>query len=352
MHKQSPPQFHRKGSFRTAKALIIIMTLTKLAEIAGTSVSTISKAFSGSKEISEETRERIFKIAKELDCFDKYYKAPRSRPMIALLPPEPESEYYGREIGMLERELNARGADTLIAFTRFDCKQEARLFRELVYGMKVDGIILWSSGVQINNPDEIPLVAITSYDKVTKNADAVKIDIESGMLELVKTIKEYGHTQIGFIGESLTTSKELKFKDAMRRVGLPIHNKYISVSNNRFAKAGEYGMRELIERNAVPSVIVAAYDPIAYGAMQYAKKRGYRIPDDISFVGMDDISTTPYLGIPLSSVHINFEDVCPQIVDLIFKRIENRHYRSRTKIIVPVTVNIRKSLKHINKNIK
>lgn len=321
------------------------MTLTKLAELAGTSVATVSKAFSGSKEIGEKTRERIFDIAKEHGCFDKYYKAPRKRPIIALMPPEPESEYYGREIGLLERTLNAHGADTIIVFTRFDREQEERMFRELAYGMKVDGIILWGTGRLIKNPDELPLIAITGTNELPQNADAVRVDIYGGILNLIKTVKEYGHTEIGFIGESLTASKELDFKKAMRQIGLPIYEKYIASSSERFLRAGEDCMRQLIERGSVPSVIFAAYDQIAYGAMRYAQKCGYRVPDDISFVGIDDISLAPYLDIPLSSLHIDFETGCEKIAELIFKRIENRHYRARSEIGIPVTVNLRESLK-------
>ncbi len=323
------------------------MTLTKLAQMANTSVATVSKAFAGSREISDETKERIFKIAKELDCFDKYYKAPRSRPLIALLPPEPESEYYGREIGLIERALSQRGADTIIAFTRFDPEQEARLFRELAYGMKVDGIILWGYGSLINNPDELPLVAISNNKRLPPNSDAVRVDMERAMTELAYAIKDYGHTEVGFIGERLTATKEQRFKSALRRTGIAVHNKYFVTSDKRFAQAGKDCMRQLIERGTVPSVIVAAYDQIAYGAMKYAKEQGYMIPDDVSFVGMDDISSAPYLGTSLSSIHTDFETVCPEITDLIFRRMENRHYRKREEIHVPVKVNIRESLKRL-----
>lgn len=323
------------------------MTLTRLAQMANTSVATVSKAFSGSREISEETKERIFSLAKELGCFDKYYKAPRSRPLIALMPPEPESEYYGREIGLIERALSQKGADTIIAFTRFDREQEARLFRELAYGMKVDGIILWGQGTKIKNPDELPLVVISSSKQLPSNSDVVRIDLESAILNLTSIIKDYGHIEVGFIGERLTMGKEQKFKSALRRTGLPVHNKYIAVSTARFADAGEDCMKQLIDRNAVPSVIVAAYDQIAYGAMKYAREHGYKIPEDVSFIGMDDISSAPYLDTSLSSLHTDFESVCPQIVDLIFRRMENRHYKGRVEISVPVKVNIRESLKRL-----
>jgi len=81
--------------------------------------------------------------------------------------------------------------------------------------------------------------------------------------------------------------------------------------------------------------------------MRYAREKGYRIPDDISFVGMDDITAATYFDVPLSSIHLGYEEVCEEICDLVFKRIENRHYRSRNLITVPVTVNVRESLKRL-----
>ena len=103
-------------------------------------------------------------------------------------------------------------------------------------------------------------------------------------------------------------------------------------------------MRQLISRGTVPGVIIAAYDQIAYGAMKYAECQGYRIPQDVSFVGIDDISPAPYLGIPLASLHVDFEEVCEQIAALILKRIENRHFRGKNEIVAPVKVVVRESL--------
>lgn len=323
------------------------MTLTNIAEMAGTSVATVSKAFAGSHEISEETKEKIFRIAKELGCFDKYYKAPRKQPLIAIMVPEIDSECYGIYAGVFEREFNKMGADTIVACTRFNRDREERLFRELAYGMKVDGILLWGSGAKIKNPDNIPLIIFDETGSLVSNADLVGVDLTMAMVRLAETIKEYGHTSVGFIGERLTTGKSARFIKAMRRVGLAVRKENIYSSEKRFAEAGEDCMRELLGRGSLPSVIVAAYDQIAYGAIKYARKAGYKIPEDISFVGMDDISSTEYFDIPLSSIHVGYEVSCKEICELIFAKIDNKHYRQRRKITVPVEVNIRESLRRI-----
>ena len=324
------------------------MTLENIAKAAGVSVGTVSKAFRGSPEISKKTRDAIFKIAKDNGCFDKYYKVPRHRPIIALLAPEPEGEYYGNEIGILERALFLRGADTVIAFTRFSPEKEVRLFRIFAYEMKVDGFVIWSSGELIKNPYKIPLVALTSGKKAPENADVIYVDIEDAIFRLAEKLKSFGHSNVGFICDKITVGKEKLLKRAMRKVGLPVHDKYMITSKERFDKAGIDGMKRLIDSGNIPSVIVTAYDEIAYGAMRYAEDRGYKIPDDISFVGMEELSSTKYIGVSLTSMHAELEKASDVIADIIFRKIENKHYKERSEITIPVTIEMRDSLKNLN----
>ena len=65
-----------------------MMTLSKLAKLAHVSVSTASKAFSESPDISSETREMIFSIAKAQGCFKKFYNAKYPKLVIAVIAPE------------------------------------------------------------------------------------------------------------------------------------------------------------------------------------------------------------------------------------------------------------------------
>ena len=235
--------------------------------------------------------------------------------------------------------------DAVIAFSRFDPMREAELFREFAYKMKVDGIILFGGGKDIRNPDEIPLVIFSGSSSTSVNADVIKTDLMSGIVTLLQTIKSMGHTEIGFIGEPLTKGKQKIFLNSLRQVGLPVREEFIVTSKKRFMEAGEDGMRTLIARNALPSVIIAAYDQIALGAMHVAVRHGYRIPDDISFAGIDDITPSSYLDVPLTSLRVDFESVADKVIELILSRIENPHRRSQAPITVPVEVIVRDSLK-------
>lgn len=328
------------------------MTLQEIAALANTSVSTVSKAFSGGRDVGKETRERVFAIARQNGCFEKYYKGPREKKVIAVLCPETESENYGRLVGLFEQALSLRDADTILAITRFDPAREARLFSELVYRLRIDGMILIGGGSEIKNPDELPLVILgQSKSKCRNNADYVSNEISQAIDEAVRTLKEYGHRRVGFIGEALTESKMKAFRQSMRRHGLPLYEKYLVTDSARFAEAGKGGMQTLLDRcsgGELPTAVLAAYDQIAFGAMRCAQKNGLRVPEDMSFIGIDDISVTDYLGVPLSSIRVRLEDVCEQVIDLLFRRIENRHYREWQEIVIPARLQLRDSVRKLN----
>ena len=149
------------------------------------------------------------------------------------------------------------------------------------------------------------------------------------------------------------------------RIGIPsgVQSSFFSIANIVLTNGiNSFGMPEMITAyticNNIDAITYVACNSFmqasltftgqTYGAMKYARDMGYRIPDDISFIGMDDITATAYFDVPLSSIHAGYEEVCGKICDLIFKRMENRYYRSRELITVPVTVNIRESLKKLN----
>ena len=117
------------------------MTLKDIAKITETTASTVSKAFRDSKEISEETKAKIFDAARALGCLEKYYRGKRGGKIVGIICPEPESETYGITVGAIERALHKRGVETLVGISRFDAKRARDIYSSMVYRARVDGII-------------------------------------------------------------------------------------------------------------------------------------------------------------------------------------------------------------------
>ena len=103
------------------------MTLTKIAQLAHVSVSTASKAFSMSNDVNEQTREKIFEIARENGCFKKYYRAEYPRFVIAVICPEFKSTHYAHLLSLIQKHLSENNCEICVAATDFSDRKSTRL---------------------------------------------------------------------------------------------------------------------------------------------------------------------------------------------------------------------------------
>ena len=103
------------------------MNLTKLAKLANVSVSTVSKAFADSEEISHATKQMIFDLAREHGCFEKYYKPHYAKKLIAVICPEILGLHYTQMATYFEREINASGGTMALSVSNFSAKAQQEL---------------------------------------------------------------------------------------------------------------------------------------------------------------------------------------------------------------------------------
>lgn len=307
------------------------MNLTTLAKLAGVSVATVSKAFSGSREISEETREKIFSIAREHNCFDKYNKNKFDKKVIAVIAPELGSDYYNTILSILNREITEQNGIMTVSIGNFSAEKENELFAYYSSYCKADGIIIVAPKSIIKNDERIPAVTI-GHLKSSENVDLIRLDMREAIHDAVAYLKSKGHTKIGFVGEALTLSKLNAFRAAMCEELLPVRNEWMKTVNERFEKAGILATDQLLAEKEMPTAILAAYDYIAIGIIKRLKQKGYRVPEDISVIGMDDISIAPFLETSLSSIRTHTEDACRTAVELIMKKTKNQYFCSKNEI--------------------
>lgn len=323
------------------------MTLKTIAALTGTTVSSVSKAFRDSKEISKETKEKIYDTAKKLGCFDKYYRGKGTKRVIGIILPEPESETYGIAVGKIENALRERGAEVLIGISRFSKDRARDLYSYMIHRAGVDGIVLFGEINGLKKAEYVPTVIISETEHEGFVGTDIVINLKEAMNDLVSLLKKRGYRRIGFIGEGLTSSRLNAFKHSMRTNGLPLHEDMIFVAkHSRFAEAGMDGMKAFIDSGVIPEVIITAYDNIAFGAMKVAKENGYSIPDDIAFVGINDIDTSEYVSTSLTSIDTSYEEVAASAADILLKRIDNKENKRLPKSLnIPARIKVRESMK-------
>ncbi len=325
---------------------MINMNYEKLAQLANVSIGTVSKAFSGSKEISEKTRNKIFALAKKHDCFEKYYKAKREKKVVAVICPELKSSYYTDIVSRIEKKLTERSVIMSIFLSNFEAKKESEIISYLLSSKTVDGIMIIASSTLVKFNKDVAIVAINTSRK-NSQVDCVNVAFKDTLIETVKYLKDCGHTNIAFIGESLTKSRLNLFNIAMNENALIVNPNWIFIEKTRFEQAGKCAIDKIMQLTDKPTAIICAYDNIALGAIDAIKKHGKSVPEDFSIIGIDDIPISSHSNVSLTSIKSNNAVLCDIAVDLVLKKIESKFFSLREKINLKTELVIRNSVKKI-----
>ncbi len=298
------------------------MNLAKLAKLAHVSVSTVSKAFSGSREISEETREMILNLAKETGCFEKYYKPKYGRKLIAVICPELLGVHYSAMATCIERNIAEKGGTMLLSFSNFSPKAQRELIEYYTTFAHTDGIIVIEPTEKIRTSSKIPIVQI-SLGEDTGNVHTVNMEIAPGMRAALRHLKQMGHTKIGFIGETHTPMEYEVFCTYMKENELAVLPEFLSINEHRFYDCGYYGMEELLKRAERPTAVFGAYSHVSLGMLQKLREAQLRVPEDISVLCMDDIEVSPYRDVELASIRMHLTTLCDEAVSLLYQSFQS-----------------------------
>lgn len=325
------------------------MTMRKFAEMIGFAPSTVSKAFSESREISRATKDEIFAKAKELGCFEQFFKKAERDSAVALLCPELSSEYYCEIIKLLNDAFAAEKIRTVISMTGFSLDEENSQIGYFASEQRVDGIVVIEGQSVAKKFASIPTVYLNPFSE-NPFADTVNIDFFSGICEAIWNFKINGHRDIAYIGEPLTEDKRQFFLQAMNTYGLSVKPEWTVVSDRRGEEAGFCEAEKLFASGYFPTAILAAYDDIALGVIRSLESHGKKVPQNCSLVGIDNSRFAADRHISLSSISGNVEELCEKTVQIMLEKIRKRNFYSVQKISLRSTLIDRGSIKKAKLN--
>ncbi len=313
------------------------MTLTELARLAYVSTSTASKAFSMSPEVSEQTRNMIFDIAKKHGAFKKFYRSEYPNCVIALICPEFDSSYYSALISAFQESLASLNAELTVASSDFSPESIEKLIKYYDKYQTVDGIILINSSIPDSHSGAIPTVTVGRISQGARGDIDLVLDLQSPVREAVMHFHSLGVFDIGFIGDVYTTMREELLRSAIKEVLGESADISASVkSTERFEAGGYSAMTSLIESGRVPRAIVCAYDRIAYGVMRAAADNNIKIPENLMLVGFDDAPSSAYTSPALSSVNHSIKETAEAASRAIIAKIRGEEYSADMRISCPL----------------
>ncbi|GGH91750.1 LacI family DNA-binding transcriptional regulator [Arthrobacter liuii] len=283
-------------------------TIVDVAEAAGVSVSTVSKAVNGRYGIAVETVERILQIARDLGYESSLVASSmRSRKtgVIGVLVAgfEPFSAEILKGVGSAlsgsRYDLLAYSGSSQLSSEGWERRSLSRLS-----GTLIDGAIMVTPTV-VNVTADVPIVAV---DPHTGRADlpTVESDNLGGARDATRFLIGLGHRRIGFVAGRpdlrSAIAREAGYRRALSEAGLPFDQALVEVGNYDPEWARKAAHR-LLARADRPTAVFAANDLSAIVVIAVARELGISVPAELSVVGFDDIPEAARHVLPLTTVH-------------------------------------------------
>lgn len=334
-----------------------MIILKDIAQMAGVNISTVSRALNDSNEVSDEKKQEIRNIAASLNYTPNYYAkalAGKETKTVGVIVPEISSNYYATMIGAIEMGLQDHGYSLIIGMSHHEWKLENH-YLNVFWNRKVDGILIAGSMHNEITPtinrihsDNIPIVLIHSFIDY-QNYDYVAIDDSYGIGQAIQLFKKQGHRHIGYIASELASRFRLQIlKKIIHDNGLILNEKHIKIGKEANEYCGYKYMKELINEGDMPTASLAAYDDIAVGAMRALYEYKYRVPEDISIIGYDNIRQSAFLRCPLTTISPPVEKMAKICLDILFQKIEDKNLKTIQHISLNSELIIRESTTKIN----
>jgi LacI family transcriptional regulator, repressor for deo operon, udp, cdd, tsx, nupC, and nupG len=328
------------------------VTIEKVAERAGVSVATVSRALRGLPNVSPKTRDRVVSVAAMLnyrpDPNAARLAAGRTRTVAVGVVAIP-IWYTGQVVSGIEAVLTSRGYDLTLLLIA-DELVRTRALGDVGGGVskRADGAIIvdlvpTAPERGLLEEQRLPWVMVGADCPII---DSVVIDNVEGAMTAACHLLELGHTDIGLISggpaafpASSPPQRRAGFLGALSDAGVRFDPKMERVGD--FSALGGYeAMQALLELSRRPTAVFAMSDEMAMGAMRACREVGLDVPTDMSIVGFDDVDWAFTMG--LTTIRQDATELGAIAARLMIERLEGDE-RERRLITVPTSLVVRDS---------
>lgn len=320
--------------------------LEDVAKKAGVSLATASLALNNSELIKEDTKKRVKYWAKELNYYPNINARRLAKRKSYSINVVLNSDYffsysniyYLRVLGGMIKE--AESTEYSIYFSFYKEGENVESSVDIINSKNVDGIIIMDIINEktlelIKNNTKASILLIDNH-KSFKDMYGVDNDDFGGAHKAADYLYKLGHRKIGYIG---LPEKHPLGKECWKGFNKLMNDKNIEpfsiYKECKFGiESGRKAVRNLLSKNQIASAFFCINDHIAIGVIEELKNRGFKIPEDISVIGMDDIELSSEIEPPLTTVKIEMEEIGRIGIKKLISIINN-NYKDELKTIIP-----------------
>ncbi|MBS3788452.1 LacI family DNA-binding transcriptional regulator [Candidatus Bipolaricaulota bacterium] len=334
-------------------------TIRDVAERAGVSTATVSRALNEPRSVSDELKEEVMEAIEELNYKPSSLAQGLKTNMtntLALVITDNESPFYAKIMRGVEDVALENDYSLFVSNTDEELKKE-KLYLEKLQDKATDGIILAPTGrsnEKLNHLLEFntPIVFIDRWlEELKDRVDTVLANNLKGSYQAVEYLLQKGHERIGIItGVKQVVSSEERlegYKKALKDKEISIKDELI-VEGSYTIEGGVNALKTLLSLKERPTAVFVTNGKMTMGALKLLREKGYTCPDDLSLVSFDDFEWFSILNPPVTAVRQDSYEIGTKSANLLLKKINSGNNESTESVFrVGTELVIRNSVKKV-----
>lgn len=326
-------------------------TIKDIAERAGVSIATVSRVlnYDTTLSVSDETKRKIFQVAEDLSYRKRTERRPTYR--IAIVNWYTEEEELN-DLYYMSIRLGAENRCEFhkLQFIKLSLEHLSVIQHEEIHGVIAIGKFSPKQAEEIKKiTDKIVFVDSSPDDD---HFDSVISNFEKATVNVLHYFLNHGHQRIGYIGgreifkdhtSEIPDLREVTFRNYMKQRRL-LDESCLYIGSYS-VNSGYALMKKAIKehKDNLPTAFFVGNDPIAIGCLKALHEENISVPNQVSIIGVNDISISKYVFPSLSTVKVYTELMGGTAVDLLLERMTERHVAK--KVILSTQLEIRESSK-------
>lgn len=292
-----------------------MVTIKDVARLAGVSHTTVSLALRGSASITDETKEKVLKAAKQLNYHPNHLArslVTKKTNVIGVVANFFSSNFEMEVLKGIEQSIRSMESDYMINLFA-TLEKNDQVLEDICLGRHADGVILLSISpspevIRLYQENNCPMIVI---DEQAEGAIEITMDNYHGAYLATEHLINAGRRNLAIVlGDSNRdelglSQKERKqgFLQAIKDHGLKFNQKNTFFIEDYYFEEGQVVFKRMQRYGSdIDGIFCAAGDIVASGIMLEAKNEHLDIPKDISIIGYDDVPSSSLIDPPLTSV--------------------------------------------------
>ena len=292
-----------------------MVRLKDIAQQAGLSVMTVSKALRDAPDISAATKARIKALAQQMGYVpDTMAQGLRNRTtrLLGLVLSTVTNPIFARTVSAIEERAHELGYDLILAHTLNKVEREEACIRRLL-SRRVDGLLIFpvyrlapTAPIYVDLANRgTPTVILGQRAPFCANFANVETDDLQGSFLVTRHLIELGHKRIAFLcgpmGSPWALERLEGYRRALREADIALDDRLIFMAGSTIEE-GEKAALELLHEGVEITAVQAVSDLVAIGASNIFLNQGIKIPKDLSVTGFGNILMSEHFRVPLTTV--------------------------------------------------